>query len=123
MLDFFKLPFFLEPERSCFKSAKLFLPDLAACIGVEKVQLHVQDLLVDSSRLGPAVICDPPIHRRRHESSSRQYPGGSKQPVEGPIVTAERSIEQRALWTLVGKDLYHLHDCQSLLCLLLGVWG
>src|SRR5205809_552256 len=110
-------------KESCYWTANILLPALASCIGRAKHQLNLQDLLVDSTLLGPAVICDPPIHRRRHESSSRQYPGGSKQPVEGPIVTAERSIEQRALWTLVGKDLYHLHDCQSLLCLLPRVWG
>src|SRR5207249_735963 len=62
-------------------------------------------------RLGSAVVGDSAVHCGCYESCSGQYSGRSKQSVEGSIVTAERPVEQRALWTLVSKDFYHFHYC------------
>src|SRR5690348_6047297 len=96
----------------------LFLPHLSPSIGVKKVQLSIQDLLVDPSRLSTTVIRDPAIRRRGDQRRSRQDPRGAQQPIERPIISAEGSVQQCALCALVREDFYHLQNCKSLLRLL-----
>ena len=95
--------------------AMLFLPNLSSSVRVQKVQLRIQDLLVDLPRLSTTIIRDPAFRRRRDQRRTRQDTRGSQQPVEGSIVSTERSVQQRAFRALVREDFYHFQNGKSLL--------
>jgi hypothetical protein len=93
----------------------LFLPNLSSSVGVQKVQLRIQDLLVDLSRFRTTIIRDPAVHRRRDQRCSGQDASGSQQPVESTIISPEGTIQQGALRAFISEDLYHLQYGKSLL--------
>jgi len=99
----------------------LFLPDFPSSIGIQKVQLRIEDLLVDLSRPGTTIVCDPAISCCGDQRRSCQDTRGSQQLIEGSIVSAEGSVQQRALCALVREDFYHLQNGKSLLRLLPSV--
>src|SRR5437667_1655482 len=98
-----------------------FLPDLSSSVRVQKIQLCIQDLLVDPASFGPPIMSDPAVRRCSDYGCSCQDPRGSEQPVEGSIVSTEWSVEQCALRAFVREDLYHFQYGKSLLRFLLGV--
>jgi len=70
----------------------LLAPDLSTSIGIQKVQLHIQDLLVDLPSICPREMSHTVILRNIDHSRTDQYSTGTKKPFERLVVSSKRSV-------------------------------
>src|SRR2546422_2639512 len=117
---------FQRSEQSRTRSSRVpifgsFAPDLSTSVRIQKVQLHVQDLLVYLPSICPREMSHTVILRNIDHSRTDQYPTGTKKPLESLVVSSKRSVKQSTLRALVSVELYQFQNRQSLFCLFSGL--
>src|SRR2546427_3734754 len=117
---------FQRSEQSRTRSSRvpifgLFAPDLSTSIRIQKVQLHIQDLLVYLPSICPREMSHTVIQRNIDHSRTDQYSTGTKKSFERLVVSSKRSVKQRTFGTLVSVELDQFQNRQSLFCLFSGL--
>src|SRR5437870_9005584 len=88
---------FHRSEQSRTRSSRvpifgLFAPDLSTSVRIQKVQLHIQDLLVYLPSICPREMSHTVILRNIDHSRTDQYSTGPKKPLETLVVSPTWSV-------------------------------